>query len=329
MPTKYIRLPELEKLPKPALDYSWDDIEELRRRAILTTSVVHDHKSSDELAALCHGLIATHLAVTATNQAVTDQRAMQWWTQSVELEEKLVKLQLEYDKLQLEYDKVKEEHEVLAAQHSKARDEHDDLRLLYNEVAAANIVLNNERYVLNLQHCKVEDDRTVLAAQHCKVEVELANMISSYNGVTNDLDALGVKCDGLQKVCNDLVGENDALLAEKRTMLARGASQIFGDPQYHSLSGYLDQPHARNNTGKRNVGDLTYDEIRSLDRGDLCTVALALHGVTKMQALESARYKRDYYLAKSHEFSALHHEAERDLKLADMENRGTRTDTQP
>lgn len=95
------------------------------------------------------------------------------------------------------------------------------------------------------------------------------------------------------------------------------------------LDTYLQQQHARNNTGKRNVGDLTLDELRTLDEKDIRLVASVLHSVVRMSELEAARYRRDYYLAKSCEFAALRTNAERDYKLADMRNRGVACDGEP
>lgn len=100
-------------------------------------------------------------------------------------------------------------------------------------------------------------------------------------------------------------------------------------PTYTPLNTYLDQPHARNNTGKRNVCDLTSDEIKTLDRADLVVVAWALHGVLSMREVELAQTRRDYYLAKRNEYSALHHESERDVKIAQIRSQGVPSDAEP
>lgn len=117
-----------------------------------------------------------------------------------------------------------------------------------------------------------------------------------------------------------------ALLAERCLRAKCGCSL---NPSETSLAALLAQPHTRNNHGHRTASDLTYSEIATLNYTDLRCLAQVLNGVVKMQAIEAARYKRDYYRAEGNYYHAMRDRAEQELKLAERENTGERTDVEP
>jgi hypothetical protein len=95
------------------------------------------------------------------------------------------------------------------------------------------------------------------------------------------------------------------------------------------LDDLLSQPHARNASGTRNFGDLTLGELRSLDEHELRIWASCALGMIHFLRIDLARERKALYLERRDHNETLYDQAERDLKYANMENRGERTDALP